>query len=808
MLLGAYCWTLRPALVLQHNEPGNYANEGEALIHDIPLHGNTFRLSLANIAAGLIFYHSGLSTQAWARLFYAAQGALVFFSGSLLMEALWPAAAAAARFFSLGPSSIGPQYPQSLFSILILIAAGLLILRARDPSLRRTVLAALSLGATFLFRSTLVFFPPILALFEALTAPRASPRAKRKELLILGLLPYLFLLPTLKLNWTVHHRLIPFENGASSFNMVTGALGLTGTADGIAGSLIDDPSVDPQSTGAVFGWALAQIRRHPSRYFGAVGRRLAYVIGFNPLLWLLAFLSLWIYRDQKAIATLGLLSLYFLFVHCLMSIQDDYFIPLWPLLCVLAAAPVLLLGTRPAGRSLVQSRISEGIVMGGLVLVAALCVYTSVKTFFFQKDGCSDDACYETALNAALAAHPEDSWLLSQRGGWELRRSKIPEALQDFSRVLRLEPGNRLVALQRDGIRASQGDAAALEAWELPPAAGERRREFPQATTFTVYVLKTLVLLRQGRVKDAREMIEGASRWQALGLTHLLHANSEYEKAILARLRASDTRFADDCLEASYYWPAKDRLALLDLVAKAQGPDLPLRLRQAELAIQSGDRTSALAFLRRAEGLQPASAGLSRIADDYLRLQDPGRARAALLKIAPRDPGIWLQLARVAVAEGKRSEAAEALARVGLPGSPALERHQAALLYQELKDYRSALRILRGFAAENPARADVLADLGVCEFLAGEEEQATADLTRAIELDRDLLSAYLSLAYIHAARNRFGEAESVYDRALARPARAANGSEREMILKCRRELAARVGTHALINRANGLNYIS
>src|SRR5205814_215748 len=95
-------------------------------------------------------------------------------------------------------------------------------------------------------------------------------------------------------------------------------------------------------------WAAREVARHPVRYFVSVAARVVYAASFHPWYFVAALTALWIFRRDRRFRMMGLFIAYFLGIHCTMSLDSSYLIPLWPL--VLAAAGAGL------GRALPRSR--------------------------------------------------------------------------------------------------------------------------------------------------------------------------------------------------------------------------------------------------------------------------------------------------------------------------------------------------------------------------------------------------------------------------------------------------------------------
>ena len=155
---------------------------------------------------------------------------------------------------------------------------------------------------------------------------------------------------------------------------------------------------------------------------------------------------------------------------------------------------------------------------------------------------------------------------------------------------------------------------------------------------------------------------------------------------------------------------------------------------------------------------------------------------------APKDPGLRIDRAALALRTGDLDGARRTLGTALTLNPEPGDRQRMALLHQDMKDYASALSLLEPLAREQPENAALLGDLGLCEYLAGRTEDAISHLRAAIKLDAASLPAIVTLGSIFAAQKRFDEERAVY--AAAPPA----GGEPELraaLVRSRKEALAR-----------------
>jgi len=272
---------------------------------------------------------------------------------------------------------------------------------------------------------------------------------------------------------------------------------------------------------------------------------------------------------------------------------------------------------------------------------------------------------------------------------------------------------------------------------------------------------------------------------------------------LLSGFRASGVPDADvDALARAY--DRAPRAAPPPGPAAAPPPPPPARpagapaLLRAEAAWRRGDRAAALAALDSAETAPLGAADRLATADLYRELGAYGpaaRIAEESSRAAPRDAAPRVESAAIDAASGHASSALARLAEAEDLSPDESLRRRMALLYQDLKQYPRALRLLGPLAAAHPRDAAALSDLGLCEFLAGSVDDAVGHLRAAIRLDPGFLPASLTLAGIEAGRGRPREALAIYDAALAQPA-AKRDPSREALVNGRREAAAALASGA------------
>lgn len=269
--------------------------------------------------------------------------------------------------------------------------------------------------------------------------------------------------------------------------------------------------------------------------------------------------------------------------------------------------------------------------------------------------------------------------------------------------------------------------------------------------------------------------------------------------------RAGALRRLGEARELSPSLDTRHRIALLyhDLDDDEHGRDLlsellqsfpqnaRLRIDRAAHAARGGDRAAALRYLAEARRLNPSLEERRLMVSLHQGLGDHEQALdllAGLIAAAPKDPGLRIDRASLALRTGDHDGARLALGTALTLNPEPADRRRMALLHQDMKDYAAALSLLAPLAREQPENAALLGDLGLCEYLNGRPEEAIAHLRAAIKLDASSLPAVLTLGSIFAAQKRFAEERAVY--AAAPPAGGAP-ELRAVLQRSRKEALAR-----------------
>ncbi|MBU2572507.1 MAG: hypothetical protein KKH28_00305 [Elusimicrobia bacterium] len=247
--------------------------------------------------------------------------ALVFLTGCLL-RGYWTGFVSL-LLAGLAEASSGYAYDgeQSFYSIFLLLALSLLLLKRREDTFRNNILAGLAVGASMLVRTPLFLFPPLFALCDLLYGG-ARPGAFLRRALVFFAAAYVLLLPWGFLNKSITGKFSLFEGGRADTNLITGAKGAIYTMEGDSRRL-----AGLDGAGGAFSFYAGEFAKAPGRFLLTALKRLRHIFFFSPLLFGLFLVALAFSREPDRLRVFCL-PLYFFLVHSLLSVEARYFYPM------------------------------------------------------------------------------------------------------------------------------------------------------------------------------------------------------------------------------------------------------------------------------------------------------------------------------------------------------------------------------------------------------------------------------------------------------------------------------------------------
>lgn len=474
------------------------AQTGESLFHAVHSHeSGAGRMPFWYLGHSLLLFHvdpslikivKGALLAFELAVVFAIAGMLANPVSGLLAVALTP------LLIMTSLSSSGSMH--FLSYLFFPLTAAVMAWRAQTPTLGKTLVLGCVFGAGFLYRSTLAFLPPVIALYEWSRLYRFSLKAYWKHFLLLCLVPYLFLVPWMRLNWMLNRQVVPFENGSANFNISIAILGGRFAGSGESYEIVKGEPIAH--------WAFRKISSDPLRYARGFLERLAYAARLQPLLLILFALGLWFLRRADDFKQIGIFSAYFILIHCSMAVTDYYFAPLWPVLvAALAAMPPRLNSLSPGKRGAPGYRLSEFLMGAGVALAmvfGAISIY-AIDGYIRRLRVRPPDS--RMALADALARYPDDASLLYRRGKSRSAQGDLAGAAEDLSRACALRPEMLESSLELAWVFMRRGNPH-------PLLRGMPRHDH----NISALVYKALGYLHLGRKREARErLIDARQIW-------------------------------------------------------------------------------------------------------------------------------------------------------------------------------------------------------------------------------------------------------------------------------------------------------
>lgn len=344
------------------------------------------------------------------------------------------------------------------------------------------------IAMSLLVKSPLFLFPLLLVCYEAVDAEHRPSKDWRAGALFLLIAPLLILAPWIWMNWSLYHRVIPFENGRADTNIITGALGFVQTAEGDFRGYV---GLGPPDSAII--WAAKTVLRHPFHFAASYVERLWFVSIQHPAILVMAALALWWSRRERDFRAVGLLTVYFVGICCLMPLEARYLEPAWPVAAVLAAC---------AFARFVDRRKPDGRSMAGVWVVLAPLAAFSIFVLCLVCAYPSRVSAGPSAIERELISFPDDAWLWQQHGLYRLGAGNSKEAVRDMRRSLALLP--------RSAARMDYALALLVESDSNWRFVEQLHLENNPSTSRSFYLLRTVHLLEAGDWKTANAAYNAA----------------------------------------------------------------------------------------------------------------------------------------------------------------------------------------------------------------------------------------------------------------------------------------------------------
>lgn len=534
-----------------------YADRGELLFHAVASKSVSYSMPLLSLLASLarhFAFDPALPALAAALLLCLAAYGQGTRGGGRARGALFALAAAAATF-----TCAAPEAEQVIYSLFLLVFLSLELKRQAGGGPGISVAAGLAAGASMLIRSPLFAFPPLAVLFQRFSfGKKAGWLAAAALFLVCAYLP---LAPWARLNHSLFGRVILFEEERSTCNIITGASGIVYTIEGDARAF-----AGLSRTESVYPWAVKTVLTNPGRYAASVVKRVWRVLLMFPLLFLLAGAGLFLGRKNPEARLLAFFSAYFIFIHCLLSIEERYFYPLRYVLALLAAGGGWELLKKAGLAPEERGKDYFTAPLFALLLAAAACTLAVV----WRYPGAARSALI--AATRELEKYPSDPWLRQRKGEILLSLGLTREGLESLERACELG-GEKSLCYMTGALKAA--------APQDPP----RLENY-----YELLLVKLMRELELGLEAEARKTLAGAlEHWR--GEKNAIKGPQFKEDAPnLERIKESNKTFWDmDISAALGYLPAEKRAEALGRLSRLT----PLTPKLRALLLRHRARLSA-----------------------------------------------------------------------------------------------------------------------------------------------------------------------------------------------------------------------
>lgn len=474
-------------------------------------------------------------------------------SGSFLSAAV----AAAACGFALGAMEGGRLFTSELLLLALscsLTAFALMRRAQAERTIWEETSAGLAIGLSLLIKSPLFLLPPALAAWDILSGKLRRGETSWKNLAALFAAAYLPLLPWILTNYRLTDAITVFESGRADQNIISGALGIACAMEGAR-------ALAPLDSGkSALLWGISTIVANPLNYLSGLLRRIWMLVEWYPAaVTVLAASGLRLRRNPRMQALLFFIG-YYAAMHCLLSIQERYFAPLWPV--VLSGAAAILTPRNGQLFSDKARRFAKCIFTGLFVLLAALYLFTSGLLLSYPA---------RAAANGYIITKPGDA-------APEALALMSAQALSD-GRIARAEDYARRAFLRKPQLGTQLAYLYCLSNKGLdirPPLRNMYfKRLTPQDTKEQSYLLLADAILRNRKTEIKTALREAYLNWRYAD-SSFRRVMSLRESEIQKQLKAKNSDFAEvELQKLMMRFPIQRRRILLHGMERA-GVSFPI----------------------------------------------------------------------------------------------------------------------------------------------------------------------------------------------------------------------------------------
>jgi tetratricopeptide (TPR) repeat protein len=391
----------------------------------------------------------------------------------------------------------------------------------------------------------------------------------------------------------------------------------------------------------------------------------------------------------------------------------------------------------------------------------------------YEKNGMSDKA--KATYEKMISLNPNDPAIYLTLGQYNLKAKKNSEALKYFEKSYLLDHK----APAAEGIALA---ASSLDQWDKARDAAE------SAVRLDPNLMDSRIILAKGLLKEknypgAKEQLEylvgkkpmELEYWKQLAVCYVqLNDQAKLANAdkkivdmdknnVDSRLRLAQYALAQGQTKQAY--DSYKELALLT----PQNADVFKTLY--DLAGKSGDRGSALVYLRKYLAINPSDAVAQRnLGDLSYELKDLDGALAAYraaLKLDPTIKGFYKRYAELVIAKGQQDEVIKVLGGAIKSGEADVGAYTTlGMIYQQKANFGKALDMYQKAMQMDPQNLDVLSAVAECQAKTGDRNAAIITYEQVIMMNPKADKELKELGDLYLKDGRNDQAISVYKKYL------------------------------------------
>ena len=526
-------------------------DSGKAIIHGLYAPGMSYIMPVTSISVAVFQYHLSDDARHFTLMFlFLLVLTLTFCLGSFIADSV-------TGFLSAALIAVGILWWRSdynfvfwnldlenlIFTSILILICITLALDFKKSTLKSRVFVGTFIGASLLIRTSLIFLPFVILGFK-ITADHLK-RKKKSDFLKSALkywpivvVPFCFLSFWSIVNFVSYDKFVFFEAGRAKGQAILGALGVIGTPEGdhmALTGLYDDKNV--------MHWAMSEVLHHPFRYIIGFFRRVWFILMRCPFLSLFSLAAFVKFRKKPEYKALGIISAYFLLIHCVIAVEIRYFMPLYAVMVPIAFS-LLYLFTE--NLKLQNHKFNRLCLIFAVVPIIALYgfVFLQLVTYPHRQNTTNNKITAEKELKK----YPKDPWLMLELAGHYSVSKKFNEAFKLLDNYTRITDG---VSYQHVAIYWSAGKHK--RALEL----ADKALEFPRGGFRPFNLLKSLIQLETGDIASAKENMETAAINFYNAWSLIRYVSSKHDEEIQRHLRIYDRRFLRIVLDAMGRLPVK-----------------------------------------------------------------------------------------------------------------------------------------------------------------------------------------------------------------------------------------------------------